>query len=45
MINAGMKFEGLARQKYRSNVGFEDCNMYSMIREDFYNRTDDKEIK
>ena len=45
MINAGMKFEGLARQKYKSNVGFEDCNMYSMIRGDFYNRTDDKEIK
>ena len=35
MINAGMKFEGLARQKYRSNVGFEDCNMYSILREEF----------
>lgn len=35
MKNAGMKFEGLARQKYKSNVGFEDCNMYSVIREDF----------
>jgi len=35
MINAGMKFEGLARQKYRSNVGFEDCNMYAVLREDF----------
>lgn len=35
MKNAGMKFEGLARQKYKSNVGFEDCNMYSVLREDF----------
>jgi len=35
MQNAGMNFEGLARKKYKSNVGFEDCNMYSLLREDF----------
>lgn len=35
MQNAGMKFEGLARQKYKSNVRFEDCNMYAVLKEDF----------
>lgn len=35
MQNAGMKFEGLARQKYKSNFGFEDCNMYAVLKEDF----------
>jgi ribosomal-protein-alanine N-acetyltransferase len=35
MLNAGMKFEGLAKQKYRSNVGFEDCNMYSILKDDY----------
>lgn len=34
MQNAGMKLEGLARQKYRSNIGFEDCNMYAILKED-----------
>lgn len=35
MIKAGMTLEGLARQKYRSNGGFEDSYMYSIIKEDF----------
>lgn len=35
MLKAGMKFEGLAKQKYKSNVGFEDSNMYSILKEDF----------
>lgn len=35
MLKAGMKLEGLARQKYKSNVGFEDCNIYSILKEDY----------
>lgn len=35
MLKAGMIFEGLARQKYRSNGGFEDSYMYSILKEDF----------
>jgi ribosomal-protein-alanine N-acetyltransferase len=36
MQKAGMKFEGLARQKYKSNVGFEDSNLYSILKEDYF---------
>lgn len=35
MLKAGMKLEGLARQKYKSNVGFEDSYMYSILKEDY----------
>ena len=35
MQKAGMTLEGLARQKYRSNAGFEDSYMYSILKEDF----------
>lgn len=35
MQKCGMTFEGLARQKYKSNCGFEDSNMYSILKEDF----------
>jgi ribosomal-protein-alanine N-acetyltransferase len=35
MQKTGMKLEGLAKQKYRSNVGFEDSYMYSILREEF----------
>lgn len=35
MFKAGMKLEGLARQKYKSNVGFEDSFMYSILKEEF----------
>lgn len=35
MQKAGMTFEGTAKQKYRSITGFEDSNMYSIIKEDF----------
>lgn len=31
MQKAGMVFEGLAKQKYRSISGFEDSNLYSII--------------
>jgi ribosomal-protein-alanine N-acetyltransferase len=36
MQKAGMRFEGMARQKYRSSLGFEDSNMYAMLKEDYY---------
>jgi len=35
MEKVGMIFEGLAKQKYKSISGFEDCNMYAMIKKDF----------
>lgn len=34
MEKAGMKYEGRMRQKYRSRLGFEDSNMYAILRED-----------
>lgn len=35
MKNVGMTFEGFARQKYKSNRGFEDSNVYAILKEDF----------
>jgi len=35
MQKSGMTFEGFAKQKYKSISGFEDCNMYSILKEDF----------
>jgi len=35
MEKCGMTFEGLARQKYKNVQGFEDSNMYSILKEDF----------
>jgi ribosomal-protein-alanine N-acetyltransferase len=29
-----MKYEGRMRQKYRSHVGFEDSDLYAILRED-----------
>jgi [ribosomal protein S5]-alanine N-acetyltransferase len=34
MQKAGMKYEGRMRQKYKSHVGFEDCDLYAILRED-----------
>lgn len=34
MQKAGMKFEGRLRQKYRSHNGFQDCDMYAILRDD-----------
>ncbi len=34
MEKAGMVCEGVAREKYRSNRGFEDCRMYAAVRRD-----------
>jgi ribosomal-protein-alanine N-acetyltransferase len=35
MLNAGMKYEGHARQKYRSHKGYEDCDLYAVVAEDW----------
>lgn len=35
MEKAGMIFEGLAKQKYKSIIGFEDSNMYSSVKSNF----------
>ncbi len=37
MEKAGMVLEGFARHKYRSRLGFQDCNMYGIIRSDRQN--------
>ncbi|MDO8685319.1 MAG: GNAT family N-acetyltransferase [Clostridiales bacterium] len=34
MLKAGMKYEGHARQKYRSHKGYEDCDLYAAVAED-----------
>ncbi|MDR3051481.1 MAG: GNAT family N-acetyltransferase [Oscillospiraceae bacterium] len=34
MRKAGMIREGMARQKYKSVAGFEDCGLYAIIRDD-----------
>ena len=35
MQKTGMKLEGHARQKYRSHKGFEDCDLYAILRDDY----------
>ncbi len=35
MQKAGMLFEGIARQKYKSNLGFQDCKLYSILKDDY----------
>ena len=34
MQNAGMKYEGRMRKKYRSHMGFEDSDLYAILKED-----------
>ena len=34
MRKAGMLLEGRARQKYRSHIGYEDCDLYGICRDD-----------
>lgn len=36
--NAGMKYEGRMRKKHRSHIGFEDSDLYAILREDIVNR-------
>jgi ribosomal-protein-alanine N-acetyltransferase len=31
---SGMKYEGRLRQKYKSHMGFEDCDMYAVLKND-----------
>lgn len=38
MQKAGMKYEGHARQKYKSQRGFEDSDLYAILREDLINK-------
>ena len=35
MQKAGMTFEGVARQMYLGNTGFQDCKVYSILKEDY----------
>lgn len=35
MKKVGMQFEGLARQKYKCTLGFQDVNCYAMLSEDY----------
>ena len=37
MKSAGMKYEGRMRKKYRSHMGFEDSDLYAILREDIAN--------
>lgn len=37
MKKSGMKYEGRLRQKYKSHAGFEDCDLYAIIRSDLLN--------
>lgn len=34
MQKCGMRYEGLSRQKYKSNAGFEDCDLYAILKSD-----------
>lgn len=34
MQKCGMSYEGRARQKYKSHMGFEDCDMYAVLKND-----------
>lgn len=35
MQKAGMRHEGTLRQGYRSTLGFEDCELYAIVKNDF----------
>jgi ribosomal-protein-alanine N-acetyltransferase len=35
MQKAGVKLEGIAKQKYSTNLGFYDCNMYSILKQEY----------
>ena len=38
MANSGMTLEGFARHKYKNRDGFQDCNLYGIIREEWEKR-------
>lgn len=35
MQKAGMTFEGIAKQKYSTNLGFHDCNLYAVLKQEY----------
>ena len=35
MANAGMRREGFAKHKYKSRDGFQDCDLYGIVREEW----------
>lgn len=37
MQKCGMKFEGRMRKKYKSHVGYEDSDLYAILKEDIIN--------
>lgn len=37
MQKAGMTFEGIARQKYKCTLGFQDCKLYSILKDEYKN--------
>ncbi|MDR3314384.1 MAG: GNAT family N-acetyltransferase [Oscillospiraceae bacterium] len=39
MQKAGMQFEGRSRQKFKSHKGFEDCDTYAILAEDYLSKT------
>lgn len=42
MQKAGMLFEGRARQLYKSREGFEDCDIYYILKEDYAAKEDSR---
>jgi RimJ/RimL family protein N-acetyltransferase len=35
MVKAGMRHEGFSRHKYKNRDGFQDCELYGIIREEW----------
>ncbi len=35
LSKAGLKLEGRARQKYKCRMGFQDCDLYGLVRDDY----------
>ncbi|MEG0693171.1 MAG: GNAT family N-acetyltransferase [Oscillospiraceae bacterium] len=38
MQKVGMTFEGVAKQKYKCNLGFQDCNLYGITANEYNNK-------
>lgn len=39
MQKAGMIFEGISREKYKANAGFQDCKSYAVLKADYIGHT------
>lgn len=35
LAKAGLRLEGRARQKYKCRMGFQDCDLYGLVRDDY----------